>query len=101
MALLLLEQWLKKSIKGYIFLDLNSVFTDHQPLLHQDTAELNSTVQWWVASLANYNSSIINRQNNTLGNAIKLEREMPDMHRLCKESTRQGEMHSMQLDWPV
>lgn len=66
-----------EKFKGYLSGSKFTAYTDHNPLVHLSTAQLNATEQRWVARLANYDFDIVYRSGKSNGNADALSRK-PD-----------------------
>ncbi|KAJ8035295.1 hypothetical protein HOLleu_22474 [Holothuria leucospilota] len=66
-----------EKFKGYLSGSKFTAYTDHNPLVHLPTAQLNATEQRCFTRLANYDFNIIYRSGKSNGNVDALSRK-PD-----------------------
>lgn len=74
LELLGLKWAVTEKFKDYLWGADIEVFTDNNPLVHLDTANLGATEQRWVAQLANFKYSLKYRPGSRNGNADSLSR---------------------------
>ena len=74
MELLALKWAITDKFKDYLWGAQVTVFTDNNPLVHLETAQLGATEQRWVAQLANYSYEIRYRPGTANRNADVLSR---------------------------